>query len=77
MTPNVQEWQSSDPEALVTIAPFMHDQKCIFAIAADVYDQGHWRECLVYVDRRLPGRVIDERGTRKLMEAIENSLGYS
>jgi hypothetical protein len=63
--PKVQEWRSSDPEALVSIASLIHHEKSIFAITADVYDQGHWHVCLVLVDCRLLGRVIDERGTSK------------
>jgi len=75
--PKVQQWQSSDPETLVAFASLIHYEKRIFAITADVYDQGHWHICLVHVDCRFPGRVIDERGTRDFMEAIENSLGIT
>jgi hypothetical protein len=29
------------------------------------------------VDCRLPGRIIDERGTSEFMDAVENALGIS
>ncbi len=75
--PNIHEEQSSEPESLVSIASLIHRQRGISATTAQVYDQGQWHVCLLYVDCRLPGRIIDERGTSNFMDAIENALGIT
>ena len=52
------------------------------ATTAEVYDQGQWRVCLLLVDCRLPGRIIDERGqaiswmpSRTRSESLGNPKG--
>ena len=36
---------------------------------------GQWYVCLLHVDCRLTGRIIDERGTSNFVDAVKNALG--
>jgi len=74
--PNIDEGQSSDPEALVSIASLVIHQRGLEAATTEVYVQGKPHVCLVHVDRRL-SMAIDKRRTRAFMDALEKVLGIT
>ncbi len=77
--PDCPEWQSSDPESLVSVAsviiPGMHK-----AYTADVYDeQGEKQVCLIHVQSRNHSSFLDLRWSGKddFMTALEKLLGVT
>lgn len=79
MYPEVEEWQSSDPEALVSVASVLNHEAGYDGATTKVYDQGKWHICLIHMDHRLyyPYRIADRRRSKTFMAALENALGIT
>ncbi|KIL64634.1 hypothetical protein M378DRAFT_163108, partial [Amanita muscaria Koide BX008] len=76
--PDIAEWQSSSPRALVSIASMLIPG-CLTGATTKVYDRGQWHVCLTHVDNRLfyPQRIADRRRSNRFIAALEKSLGIT
>ena len=78
--PDIPDFQSADPKGLVSVASIINvdlGEGSDMASTSQVYDQGQWHTCLVYVDFRGPCRVYERRSTKKFKDDLEKALGIT
>ena len=76
--PDIEQWESASPDALVSVASILHPRGCHIAVTEEVFYQDQWHTCLVHMNNKLYyGTIIDQRRPGQFMAAVEKELGIT